>query len=164
MAKEIEYKFLVDNEVAKLLAAQVLALGAVGEKFVQGYINETGMTTRVRLAGDSKAFLTLKGRADGISRDEFEYEIPRADGEALLQKYCDGRVVYKTRYHIQVSDHIWDLDIYAGPLQGLATAEVELTSEDEAFVRPGWAGRDISTAGEYTNEALARAGLPPHRD
>lgn len=160
MAKEIEYKFLVDNAVAQTLAAQVLALGAVGEKFVQGYINETGMTTRVRLAGGDKAFLTLKGRAEGISRDEFEYEIPRADGEALLQKYCGGRVVFKTRYQIPVGNHTWDMDIYHGPLQGLATAEVELVSEVEEFVLPSWVGRDISTAGGYTNEAMARSGLP----
>jgi len=162
MAKEIEYKFLVDNEVARNLAAQALVLGVVGEKLVQGYINETGMTTRVRLAGDDKAYLTLKSRAKGISRREYEYEIPREDGEELLQNDCGDRVVYKTRYRLPMGAHIWDLDIYEGALLGLATAEVELVSEDEAFVRPSWAGQDISTAGEYTNEALARSGLPSH--
>jgi CYTH domain-containing protein len=160
MAKEIEYKFLVDNADAQVLLTQAVANGIIGEKLVQGYINESGMTTRVRLAGDDKAFLTLKSRAKGISRDEFEYEIPREDGEKLLQDHCGGRVVAKTRYHFVVGAHTWDVDIYAGPLVGLATAEVELASEDEAFVRPSWAGRDISTAGEYTNEALARSGLP----
>jgi len=163
MGKEIEYKFLVDNEVAQVLARQAVINGVVPETLVQGYLNESGMTTRVRLVGHDRAFLTLKTRANGISRGEWEYEIPREDGNELL-KQCDSRIVAKVRYHLVVGDHTWDLDIYAGALQGLATAEVELASEDEAFVRPGWVGRDISTEGEYTNEALARAGLPPHAE
>lgn len=156
MAKEIEYKYKIDIEKAKELVS-----GLVGQKLVQGYINEGGMTTRVRLAGHDKAFLTLKGRAEGISRDEFEYEIPRADGETLLQRYCGGRVLSKTRYHVPVGSHTWDVDLYDGAHSGLATAEVELGSEAEQFERPDWVGADISVDSNYTNEVLARTGGIP---
>lgn len=152
MAMEIERKYRVHDTA--------MLSGMEGESLTQGYLNESGMTTRVRLAGGKRAWLTLKGRAEGISRAEFEYEIPFADGVALLA-HCGNRVVAKTRYHVPVGDHVWDVDVYEGPLSGLVTAEVELACEDEPFERPSWLGEDISLDGRYTNEALARAGRLP---
>lgn len=155
MAFEIERKYRVEPS-----AIEGVIKGLTGDKLAQGYINESGMTTRVRLVGEDKALLTLKTRADGISRREFEYEIPYEDGEFLM-KECGTRVLYKTRYHVPVGNHVWDVDVYHGALTGLVTAEVELTDEAEAFEMPDWVGEDVSEDGAYTNESMARTGFIP---
>ena len=75
MALEIERKYLV--------ADPGIVAGLTGVRMAQGYIADNGMWVRVRIAGDT-GFLTLKGPARGMSRAEFEYQIPLADAETLL--------------------------------------------------------------------------------
>ena len=65
----------------------------------QGYLSSVPEhTVRVRIAGDD-AFLTVKGLTTRNSRLEFEYSIPLADAEQLLD-LCDGPLVEKTRFEI----------------------------------------------------------------
>ena len=75
MAIEIERKYLV--------ADPGVVAGLTGVRMAQGYIADNGMWVRVRIAG-STGYLTLKGPSRGMSRAEFEYEIPLADAETLL--------------------------------------------------------------------------------
>ena len=78
MAKEIERKFLVTSEDWRDSATAVQVMR-------QGYLSyEPERTVRIR-ATDSTGFLTIKGMTKGITRDEFEYEIPLADALALLE-------------------------------------------------------------------------------
>lgn len=78
MAKEIERKFLVTSEDWRDSATAVQVMR-------QGYLSyEPERTVRIR-ATDSTGFLTIKGLTKGITRDEFEYEIPLADALALLE-------------------------------------------------------------------------------
>lgn len=148
MAYEIERKFLV--------ADPSVVAGLTGTRLIQGYLNVEGTTTRVRLVGENKAYLTLKGATQGVTRLEFEYEIPRDDGEQLL-KLCGSRVLSKTRYAVLVGDHVWDVDVFEGKLQGLMTAEVELKHESEPFQMPAWVGEDVSHCPQYFNQSLAAA-------
>lgn len=93
MATEIERKFLVANDGWRAAAGR-------GVRMVQGYF-ESGICTappptlRVRIAGE-RAFLTVKGRPSGVSRSEFEYEIPVADAEAMLLEFCGTRIVERS--------------------------------------------------------------------
>ena len=81
MAKEIERKFLLRNADWKV--------GKPGQKFRQGYLSsDPQRVVRVRLAGD-KAMLTVKGITRGNSRLEFEYPIPVADADQLLDELCE---------------------------------------------------------------------------
>ena len=149
MAWEIERKFLVDIRRWRPQSA--------GVSIRQGYIsNEAGGCVRVRIVDDA-AFLTVKGPRDGIRRLEFEYPIPVADAEEMLDGLCGGCFVEKTR-HREVHDHgIWDLDVFRGPNAGLVVAEIELAGTRSPFVRPAWAIQDVSGDRRYTNSHLAQA-------
>jgi len=146
MAVEIERKFLVNN-------TQFL-LGLKGTEFKQGYLNREGATVRVRVAGD-QAFLTIKGKTEGISRAEFEYPIPVNDAEAMLATLCALAPIEKTRYLINHSNKCWEVDVFHGVNKGLIVAEVELHSEDEALVLPEWVGAEVSHEARYFNSQLA---------
>lgn len=153
MAKEIERKYLV-------LEGTAFLDGAVGARIVQGYLHDKGMTSRVRIVDDKQAWLTLKGPRSGISRDEYEYPIPLQDARELLG-YCGDHALSKTRFEVTVGRHVWHVDVYHGPLNGLVTAEVELAHEAEAFVTPDWLGPDVSEDRSFSNKNLARAKKAP---
>jgi adenylate cyclase len=146
MAREIERKYLVADP--SLLAE------LEGVAFKQGYIpvNE-GVSVRIRLMGD-RAVLTLKGRTEGIGRSEFEYEIPFADAEAMLEEFCTRPLIEKTRYKVEHAGKIWEVDIFAGDNEGLVLAEVELESEDEVVEKPPWVGEEVSDDPRYYNASL----------
>lgn len=148
MAVEIERKFLVKNDHWRELAVSSSDLR-------QGYIaNQENATVRVRIA-DGEAYLTIKGPTAGISRDEFEYAIPVADAESLLDLRQDGVVIEKTRYKVRYGDHIWDVDVFYGENCGLELAEVELQSEEEGFALPEWVGTEVTGDRRYANSHLA---------
>ena len=149
MALEIERKFLLASDSWRDEAAG-------GTCLKQGYLsgNAENAVVRVRIAGE-KAFLTIKGRASGIVRQEFEYEIPYADAEALLS-LCSGFIVEKVRYTIPAENGmIWEIDDYCGVNAGLTTAEIELPSAETEFIHPEWLGSDISNDYRYSNSALS---------
>jgi adenylate cyclase len=149
MAIEIERKYLVKNDLWK---SQVLSEMTLK----QGYLaNSSNATVRVRVAGD-RAFLTIKSATEGLRRSEFEYPIPVADAEDMLEGVAIRPVIDKVRYKVKVGGHVWDLDVFAGDNKGLVLAEVELDSEDEAFELPAWAGAEVSGDPRYYNVNLVR--------
>jgi CYTH domain-containing protein len=144
---EIERKFLVDKleweKVTKPLPKRI----------VQAYIlNSPEKTVRVRIKGN-KGFLTIKGATVGISRSEFEYEIPLTEAQEMIDLFAE-KTIEKMRYEIQVGKHLWEIDEFHGKLDGLLIAEIELTSENEYFVKPIWALEDVSTDINYFNAKL----------
>lgn len=147
MAKEIERKFLVRNEGWRT--------GGAGYACRQGYLHsgERG-TVRVRVM-EERAYLTVKGRAIGITRDEFEYEIPRGDAETMLT-LCEGLIIEKTRYLVPYQGHTWEVDVFDGANAGLIIAELELSDAGETFELPAWVGEDVSHDRRYTNAYLSR--------
>ncbi|HWV15662.1 MAG TPA: CYTH domain-containing protein [Cellvibrio sp.] len=148
MPKEIERKFLVD--------ISVLALPDNGVIIQQGYIQTASRTAvRVRRYGE-QAFLTIKGENLGAVRSEFEYEIPVADAEAMLNELCLKPFIAKTRYRVEHAAHIWEVDIFAGDNAGLHLAEIELQEEDEAFVLPAWAVSEVTQDSRYYNSNLVQ--------
>lgn len=147
MAQEIEYKFLVDK-------AQWQALEKPEPQLIlQSYLhNSRELTVRVRIKGN-KGFLTVKGATSGVTRTEFEYEIPKEDAEEMVSTFALPHI-RKHRYEIPFGDHLWEVDVFEGALQGLVLAEIELTSEDEAFEKPEWITEDVSTDPAYYNAVL----------
>jgi adenylate cyclase len=148
MALEIERKYLVINDKWRdsVIKESVMK---------QGYLaNAANASVRVRVSG-SEGRLTVKGRSKGISRSEYEYSIPLQDAEEILRNHISGAVIEKVRYKVKCGDHVWDLDVFAGANHGLIMAEVELSSEDEGFQMPEWAGEEVSTDSRYYNANLA---------
>ncbi|WP_260293888.1 CYTH domain-containing protein [Sedimenticola hydrogenitrophicus] len=149
MALEIERKFLVINDKWQdnILSEAILK---------QGYIaNQPNATVRVRITGDS-ACLNLKSATKGITRSEFEYPIPLEDAEQILARLAEQPFIDKTRYKVRWGGHVWDLDLFAGENSGLIMAEVELSSEDEPFELPPWAGEEVSGDPRYYNASLVK--------
>ncbi len=148
MALEIERKFLVTGDGWRL--------GSEGIFYIQGYIAATPKATvRVRVAGE-QAYLTLKGKVLNLTRTEFEYSIPMADAQQMLQQLCGPLVVEKTRYKIPLGNLLWEVDEFSGLNQGLVVAEVELSSPTQEITRPVWLGDEVSHDARYYNSNLAR--------
>lgn len=149
MPTEIERKFLVTSDAWKDLVVAETPMR-------QGYF-ETGpmSTVRVRIEGE-RAVLTIKGPTVGISRAEYEYEIPMEDARQMLDTFCEGRQVNKVRYDVEFGGKVWEVDVFEGANEGLVTAEVELERPDEEVIIPGWIGEDVSAESRYRNACLAR--------
>jgi adenylate cyclase len=149
MAVEVEHKFLVVSDEWRAAVTS-------RTRIVQGYVARTGLTTvRVRVR-DDRAYLTVKGPSRGTARSEFEYEVPVADAQLMLEELAVGPVIDKVRNLVPVGEHTWEVDEFAGENAPLVLAEVELSHPGEAFERPGWAGEDVSDDPRYFNVNLAR--------
>ncbi|MBC7556995.1 MAG: CYTH domain-containing protein [Chryseobacterium sp.] len=147
---EIERKFLVKSNDFKTRAfAQ--------NRIAQGYLNSTPeRTVRVRIKAE-KGFLTIKGRGNenGMSRFEWEKEIPVKEAQQLLN-LCETGKIEKTRYEIKVSTHVFEVDEFFGENEGLIIAEIELSSETESFEKPDWLGAEVTNDERYYNAYLSR--------
>lgn len=155
MPREIERKFSVgDPEIIR---------GRIGARIVQGYIADQPMTVRVRII-EAESFMTLKGKAEGIERDEYEFPIPMRYAKELLARYCGSRIVEKTRYHIPHGQVVFEVDVFGGKLAGLVVAEVELASSDQQIELPDWIGDELTHDRRYSNSALSLADGPPRDD
>ena len=149
MAIEIERKFLVKGEFRHQAYAK--------SHICQGYISSgNGRTVRVRIR-DKQGFLTIKGPSNqaGLSRYEFEKEIPLSDAEELLQ-ICEPGIIDKTRYLVQQGKHTFEVDEFYGDNEGLVIAEVELQSEDEPYERPDFLDVEVTGDRRYYNSHLRR--------
>lgn len=149
--QEIERKFLILDtpDFRREASAKV--------RIVQGYLNSAPeRTVRVRIAGD-KGFLTIKGKSssDGLSRYEWENQIPVFEAEELL-KLCEPGVIEKFRFEIEVGNHLFEVDEFTGSNKGLVLAEVELKEKNENFLRPAWLGEEVTGDKRYYNSYLSK--------
>jgi len=154
MPKEIERKFLIASDDWRREARE-------GRRFQQAIVFSEGpRTLRVRISAGKHATLTIKVGIDGstMSRHEFEYQVPVADAEELLA-LANGNTISKTRYEVSHGDHVWEIDVYDGKLEGLVVAEVEMKSEDEKPLLPAWLGRELTGDKRFSNQALAQGSL-----
>lgn len=157
MAKEIERKFLVKLVDGQYLPSEILH--APCHLVTQGYLNlDKARQVRIRtiegVASKShtqEAFITIKGKAEGITRDEFEYRITFQDALEMFS-LCQGLLIIKTRTKIGP----WEVDVFGGENDGLFVAEIELKSEDEKFDCPEWLGEEVSKDPRYSNINLAQ--------
>jgi adenylate cyclase len=149
MATEIERKFLV---VGSGWRDRVQSASRIR----QGYLSREGRASvRVRVVDSARASLTIKAAKGRFSRHEYEYAIPLADGEALLE-LCAGHLIDKVRHRVDVGGRTWEIDVFEDENAGLVIAEVELASEGDALALPDWAGREITEDRRYYNACLAR--------
>lgn len=147
---EIERKFLVKSDNFKRESSKNF-------RIVQGFLNtHTERTVRVRIMGD-QAFLTIKGKSskNGLTRFEWEMEIPVAEAEELM-KLCEPGIIEKARYLVEIKDHTFEIDEFYGENQGLIVAEIELHSEKDTFDKPDWLGEEVTGDVRYYNSQLSK--------
>lgn len=149
MLQEIERKFLVKgdfrNEVFK------------SERIIQGYLSTIPeRTVRIRIK-DDKGYITVKGSSspNGISRFEWEKQIPYQEAEALL-KLCEKGIIDKTRHLIKAGKQTFEVDEFHCENEGLIIAEIELPSEDSTFEHPDWLGEEVTGNKRYYNASLMK--------
>lgn len=149
MAQEIERKFLVKGDF-KTEAVKAIHI-------IQGYLSSVPeRVVRIRIK-DEKGYLTIKGPANdsGVSRYEWEKEIPSDEARELIC-LCEPGVIEKTRYYIPLGKHIYEVDEFYGENQGLVVAEIELSGENENFIKPAWLGREVTGESKYYNASLIK--------
>lgn len=146
MATEIERKFLVRKDAWVPRNPGVL--------YTQGYLNsQKERVVRVRLEG-TEAKLTIKGLTTGLTRLEFEYDIPAADATEMLDALCERPIISKHR-HVEMHGGLkWEIDVFHGDNEGLIVAEVELPAERVELTLPPWAGDEVSSDPRYFNANL----------
>jgi CYTH domain-containing protein len=145
MALEIERKFLVNENDWR---------NGQGTMYRQGYLNsDENRNVRVRVIND-RGYLTVKGISQGATRVEYEYEIPKAEAEAMLDNLCEKPLIIKKRYKIEFKGFVWEVDEFLGENQGLIIAELELESENQVFIKPEWIGKEVTGEPKYFNSNL----------
>ncbi|MGH8477965.1 MAG: CYTH domain-containing protein [Methylococcales bacterium] len=149
MGIEIERKFLVLHDSWRA------SVGA-STRFRQGYLSGSG-TASVRVRTDSQAgWINIKSVVLCVQRQEFEYEIPLADAEQMLNTLALKPLIEKTRHYVAFGSHTWEIDEFEAENAGLIVAELELDDADEAFERPAWIGAEVTDDARYYNTNLAK--------
>ena len=149
MGQEIERKFLVKGSFKDFSRGEF--------RIKQGYLSSAkGRTVRVRIKGE-RAYLTIKGEANdsGLSRYEWEKEIPVAEAEELLA-LCEPGLIDKTRYLVPAGKFTFEVDEFFGDNEGLIIAEIELKSESDQFPKPEWLGEEVTGDRKYFNSMLIK--------
>jgi CYTH domain-containing protein len=145
---EIERKFLVVSDDWRA--------GADPVRIRQGYLSADGeRTVRVRVKGDA-GFITVKGKPHGPARAEFEYAIPLADANAMLDRLCLRPLIEKVRHIVWHAGLRWEVDEFLNENAPLVVAEIELWDAAQAVPLPAWAGEEVTGDPRYTNSNLAR--------
>lgn len=148
MAREIERKFLVRGRGWTRTIQRSI-------RMTQGYLaGDSRCSVRVRRTGE-ESFLNLKSATIGVSRLEFDYPLPTADADAILEHLCTGPPIEKIRHYVPQGRHTWEIDEFKGANEGLVVAEIELSAPDERFERPNWLGEEVSDDPRYYNVRLA---------
>ena len=146
MALEIEHKYLVVYDSYRDMATDRVEIR-------QGYLSRAAnCVVRVRILGD-RAFITVKGKTAGDTRLEYEYPIPVDDARDMLA-LCSGNIIAKTRYIVPYEGFTWEVDEFAGHLEGLVIAEIELTSSGTQYKRPPFVGENVTGNPRYYNSNL----------
>lgn len=149
MSQEIERKFLVTGEFKSLATKSY--------RIAQGYLSSVPeRTVRVRIKGE-KGFITIKGKSNksGLSRYEWEKEIPHNEALELLQ-LCEPGIIDKTRYEVKFENQTYEVDEFYGENEGLTIAELELDSETSKYSKPDWLGAEVSGDLRYYNAQLSK--------
>jgi len=147
MGTEIERKFKVTGEGWRINSRPVA--------YRQGYIPNQYCTFRIRIAGD-KGFLTFKGAPQGITRSEYEYEIPLSDAEEMLDRFQAPHQISKIRHHVQHEGVDWVVDEFEGEKKGLIIAEIDIKPKEKESPPPAGRGEELPHNRRYSNFHLSQ--------
>ena len=150
MPTETERKFLLKNDSWRKAAVSCTLIRQAYAHFQKN----SRMTLRIRMTDDDQAYLTLKGPVSGCSRPDFEYPVPFREAQEILKVFCESGRVEKYRYQVPFGSHVWEVDEFLGDNAGLIMAEIELSSPNEEFERPGWLGREVTGEVRFYNSHL----------
>ena len=147
MALEIERRFLIKNDNWKKFITKKIFIE-------QGYLSKSldGWIIRVRLIGKHSK-IALKKHIKGFTNFEFEYNIPRKDGETIMSNLSN--TIKKERFFLVVEKKSWIIDCFKENNYPLEIAEIELSDEAEDLILPSFISKEITGLTRYSNFSLA---------
>ena len=153
MGVETERKFLVRPGWR--------AQAGSAQEIRQGYLSgDPARVVRVRVEDRRSAVLTVKGRRNGAHRPEFEYPLPLADAEELLDGLCLRPLVEKRRHTLDTPGGPWIVDEFFGENAGLVLAELETERAEEVTDLPSWVVHEVTTDPRFDNAYLQEHPYP----
>ena len=121
----------------------------------QYYIHvDDKLVQRLRFFDHQKTIISLKENCAGLSRYEFEYEIPLKDAQKIVS-ITNSKFIEKIRHIIYFDSMKWEIDEFLGDNKGLLIAEVELENENQKITLPDWIENEVTKQNKYFNYNLA---------
>lgn len=159
MAKEIERKFLVREEILIPILQDEKILRT---KISQFYLVATpDVAVRLRKSPDSDepVVLAVKHGGNLISTNEHEFPVSFESYDERLSDRV-GHEIVKTRHFVWHGDREWEVDVFEGELDGLIVAELECDDAADVTDLPEWVGEEVTFDRRYKNAVLAIKGRP----
>ena len=148
MALEIERRFLIKNDNWKEFITKKISIQ-------QGYLSKSSDDWIIRIRYSGKDFkIALKKHIKGFTNFEFEYSIPRKDGETIMSNLPN--IIKKERFFLEVEKKSWIIDCFKENNYPLKIAEIELTNEEEDLSLPSFISKEITGITDYSNFSLAK--------
>lgn len=169
---EIERKFLVKFPKSWSALAAIFDDLVDVKRISQTYLTpEKGEpSARVRktikgLTGDTDTVFHYNQKVptgDTGVHEETEHKISQSQYEKFLKKSHPDKIpVEKTRFVFKYNDQIFELDVFKGPLKGLAILEIELKHKDQPVELPPFleVRKEVTKDKRFTNFSLADKDL-----
>ena len=148
MALEIERRFLLKNDNWREFISRKIFIE-------QGYLSKSLEDWIIRIRFNGKEFkIALKKHIESFSNFEFEYSIPRKDGETIMSNISN--TIKKERFFLEVEKKSWIIDCFKENNYPLEIAEVELSKEEEILILPSFISKEITGLTDYSNFSLAK--------
>ena len=147
MALEIERRFLIKNDNWKKFTTKQIFIE-------QGYLSKSldDWIIRIRFTGKDYK-IALKKHIESFTNFEFEYSIPRKDGEIIMSNLSN--TIKKERFYLEVEKKSWIIDCFKENNYPLEIAEIELSNEEEDLLLPSFISKEITGLTHFSNFSLA---------
>jgi len=147
MTLEIERRFLIKNENWKKFITRKIFIE-------QGYLSKSldDWIIRIRFTGKDYK-IAFKKHIESFTNFEFEYSIPRKDGETIMSNLSN--TIKKERFYLEVEKKSWIIDCFKENNYPLEIAEIELSNEEEDLILPSFISKEITGLTHYSNFSLA---------
>ena len=147
MALEIERRFLIKNDNWKEFITKKTVIE-------QGYLSRSLDDWIIRIRFTGKDFkIALKKHIKSFTNFEFEYSIPKKDGEVIMSNLPN--TIKKERFFLEVEKKFWIIDCFKENNYPLKIAEIELSNEGEKLSLPSFISKEITGLKHYSNFSLA---------
>ena len=146
MALEIERRFLIKNDNWKQFITKKIFIE-------QGYLSKNIDDWIIRIRFTGKEFrLALKKHIESFTNFEFEYSIPRNDGETIMSSLSN--TIKKERFYLEIERKSWIIDCFKEKNYPLEIAEIELLNEKEDLILPPFISKEITGLKNFSNFSL----------
>ena len=147
MALEIERRFLIKNDNWKKFIIKKIFIE-------QGYLSKglDDWIIRIRFTGKDYK-IALKKHIESFTNFEFEYSIPKKDGETIMANLSNK--IKKERFLLEVENKSWIIDCFKENNFPLEIAEIELSNENEDLSIPSFISKEVTGLRKYSNFSLS---------